>query len=89
MHPVTDEKIPVWIINYVLMDYGTGAIMGVPGHDERDFEFAQKYKIPITRVIDSKEELPYSGQGKLVNSEGFDGLDSDKAFGEVTKILEI
>jgi len=88
MHPVTDEKIPVWIINYVLMDYGTGAIMGVPGHDERDFEFAQKYKIPITRVIDSKEELPYSGQGKLVNSEGFDGLDSDKAFAEVTKILE-
>ena len=88
MHPVTNEKIPVWIINYVLMDYGTGAIMGVPGHDERDFEFAQKYKIPITRVIDSKEELPYSGQGKLVNSEGFDGLDSDKAFGEVTKILE-
>ncbi|MAM05800.1 MAG: leucine--tRNA ligase, partial [Flavobacteriales bacterium] len=88
MHPVTDEKIPVWIINYVLMDYGTGAIMGVPGHDERDFEFAQKYKIPITRVIDSKEELPYSGQGKLVNSEGFDGLDSDKAFGEVTKVLE-
>jgi len=88
MHPVTDEKIPVWIINYVLMGYGTGAIMGVPGHDERDFEFAQKYKIPITRVIDSKEELPYSGQGKLVNSEGFDGLDSDKAFGEVTKILE-
>jgi len=88
MHPVTDEKIPVWIINYVLMDYGTGAIMGVPGHDERDFEFAQKYKIPIKRVIDSKEELPYSGQGKLVNSEGFDGLDSDKAFGEVTKILE-
>ena len=87
MHPVTNEKIPVWIINYVLMDYGTGAIMGVPGHDERDFEFAQKYKIPITRVIDSKEELPYSGQGKLVNSEGFDGLDSDKAFGEVTKIL--
>jgi len=88
MHPVTDEKIPVWIINYVLMDYGTGAIMGVPGHDERDFEFAQKYKMPIKRVIDSKEELPYSGQGKLVNSEGFDGLDSDKAFGEVTKILE-
>ena len=88
IHPVTDEKIPVWIINYVLMDYGTGAIMGVPGHDERDFEFAQKYKIPIKRVIDSKEELPYSGQGKLVNSEGFDGLDSDKAFGEVTKILE-
>ena len=87
MHPVTNEKIPIWIINYVLMDYGTGAIMGVPGHDERDFEFAQKYKIPITRVIDSKEELPYSGQGKLVNSEGFDGLDSDKAFGEVTKIL--
>ena len=87
MHPVTNEKIPIWIINYVLMDYGTGAIMGVPGHDERDFEFAQKYKIPITRVIDSKEELPYSGQGKLVNSEEFDGLDSDKAFGEVTKIL--
>ena len=70
------------------MDYGTGAIMGVPGHDERDFEFAQKYEIPITRVIDSKDELPYSGQGKLVNSKDFDGLNSDKAFDKVTKRLE-
>jgi len=88
VHPITGEKIPVWIINYVLMDYGTGAIMGVPGHDERDFEFAQKYEIPITRVIDSKDELPYSGQGKLVNSKDFDGLNSDKAFDKVTKRLE-
>ena len=88
VHPITGEKIPVWIINYVLMDYGTGAIMGVPGHDERDFEFAQKYEIPITRVIDSKDELPYSGQGKLVNSKDFDGLNSDKAFDKVAKRLE-
>ena len=65
-----------------------GCNYGVPGHDERDFEFAQKYEIPITRVIDSKDELPYSGQGKLVNSKDFDGLNSDKAFDKVTKRLE-
>ena len=70
------------------MDYGTGAIMGVPGHDERDFEFAKKYKIPITRVVDSNEELPYSGKGKLINSQGFDGLDSEKAFDAVVNELK-
>ena len=88
LHPITGKKIPIWIINYVLMDYGTGAIMGVPGHDERDFEFAKKYKIPITRVVDSNEELPYSGKGKLINSQGFDGLDSEKAFDAVVNELK-
>ena len=88
IHPITGKKVPVWIINYVVMDYGTGAIMGVPGHDERDFEFATKYKIPITRVVDSEEELPYSGKGQLVNSQDFDGLDSDKAFHAIAKKLE-
>ena len=56
IHPLLKTNIPVWIINYVLMDYGTGAIMGVPAHDERDFDFANKYSIPITRVISSEED---------------------------------
>lgn len=51
MNPYNGEPVPIWVANYVLMDYGTGAIMSVPGHDERDFEFAKKYAIPIKRVI--------------------------------------
>ena len=88
-HPLLKTNIPVWIINYVLMDYGTGAIMGVPGHDERDFEFANKYNIPITRVINSKEDLPFSGSGPLVNSNDLDGLMPEEAFEKVSKTLAI
>ena len=80
IHPLLKTNVPVWIINYVLMDYGTGAIMGVPGHDERDFDFAEKYNIPITRVISSEDDLPYSGSGLLVNSEDLDGLLPEDAF---------
>ena len=56
------------------MDYGTGAIMGVPAHDERDYEFAQKYQIPISQVIETEEKLPYSGTGLVINSGDFNGL---------------
>ena len=80
-------NIPVWIINYVLMDYGTGAIMGVPGHDERDFDFAEKYNIPIKRVISSEDDLPYSGSGLLVNSEDLDGLLPEDAFEKISNTL--
>ena len=88
INPLTNEMIPVWIINYVLMDYGTGAIMGVPGHDERDFEFATKYKIPIKQVIETDESLPFSGVGNLINSSEFNGLSSDQAFEDISNKLK-
>jgi leucyl-tRNA synthetase len=81
INPYSGERVPIWVANYVLIDYGTGAIMSVPGHDERDFEFAKKYAIPIRRVIapadpnGEESELPYSSEdGVLVNSGEFDGL---------------
>jgi leucyl-tRNA synthetase len=86
-HP--DTKIPVWIADYVLLEYGTGAIMAVPGHDERDYEFAKKFDLPILRVLDGGGELPMTGDGKLVNSDFLNGLEKDqaiqKAIGEVEK----
>jgi leucyl-tRNA synthetase len=81
VNPYSGETIPIWVANYVLMEYGTGAIMSVPGHDERDFEFAKKYAIPIRRVIapagpDAEEpELPFTAEdGVLVNSGEYSGL---------------
>lgn len=82
INPMNGEKIPVWIANYVLMDYGTGAIMAVPAHDQRDFDFARKYNIPIRVVIKSSdspakgEDMPeaYAGDGVMVNSGDFNGL---------------
>ena len=96
IHPVTEEKIPIWIGNYVLMEYGTGAIMSVPAHDQRDFEFAKKYNLPIKIVIKNPEwnEVPdkiekaYEGPGIMVNSGIFDGLGSEKGKEEVRKYLE-
>lgn len=82
INPINNERVPIWIADYVLYSYGTGAVMGVPSHDERDFAFAKKYNLPITRVIaetDGEGELPYCGQGVLVNSGKFNGVDSDKA----------
>ncbi|HEY2924598.1 MAG TPA: leucine--tRNA ligase, partial [Candidatus Eisenbacteria bacterium] len=81
VHPLTGAKLPVWIANYVLMGYGTGAIMAVPAHDQRDFEFAKKYRLPITEVVRGPEgaydgSAAYEGEGKLVNSGTFDGLAS-------------
>ena len=67
IHPLTNKNIPVWIGNFVLLDYGTGVVMGVPGHDQRDFEFASKYNLDITQVISSGDDsaLPIINKGKL------------------------
>jgi leucyl-tRNA synthetase len=78
-HPLTGAEIPVFAANYVLMDYGTGAVMGVPGHDERDFEFAKKYGLPIVQVVRTENaEAPWE-KGTLINSGEFDGMGSDDA----------
>jgi len=94
VNPLSGEKAPVWIANYVLIEYGTGAIMAVPAHDGRDFEFAKKYNIPIIEVIspDGKEhdtlEEAYTGEGKMVNSGRFNGIDSRNGVRDVTEYLE-
>ncbi|CAN5700506.1 leucine--tRNA ligase [soil metagenome] len=89
-NPATGREIPVWIADYVLMEYGTGAIMAVPGHDERDFEFATKFGLPIVRVIAGEDADPtspmdeaYAGEGVLVNSGEFDGAPSQDAMTKV------
>ncbi|MCK8640083.1 leucine--tRNA ligase [Acinetobacter schindleri] len=99
-HPITGEEVPVWIANYVLMSYGSGAVMAVPSHDERDFEFANKYGLTIKQVIDAKgaddaefsatewQEWYGSKEGKLVNSGEFDGLDFQGAFDAFLAKLE-
>lgn len=88
VHPITNKKVPIWIADYVLMDYGTGAIMAVPGHDERDFEFATKFEIPILRVLESEEELPFMGDGKVCNSDFLDGLDKQSAIEKITTHIQ-
>jgi leucyl-tRNA synthetase len=87
-NPVNGEEIPVYVADYVLMEYGTGAIMAVPAHDERDFEFAKKFDLPIRRVIDCGDELPCSEDGPMVNSGRFDGMNNREAFEEVVRWLE-
>src|SRR5690606_12800763 len=83
INPATGKPVEIWIADYVLMEYGTGAIMAVPGHDERDFEFAKQFGLPIVRVIagpgddaDTKLDEAYVGEGRLVNSGEFDGVHS-------------
>ncbi|RNC29923.1 MAG: Leucine--tRNA ligase [Candidatus Dichloromethanomonas elyunquensis] len=98
INPLSGELVPIWIANYVLLEYGTGAVMGVPGHDERDFEFAKKYNLPIARVIldpalsVEDKDLPmsaaYTGEGTMVNSADFDGLDNDTAWDRMAGKLE-
>ena len=95
IHPLTSEKLPIWVANFVLMHYGTGAVMAVPAHDQRDFEFAQKYNLSIKQVIAplADEEIDLTKQafvehGKLVNSAEFDGLDFDGAFNGIADKLE-
>ena len=90
LHPITKKQIPVWIGNFVLLDYGTGVVMGVPGHDQRDFEFATKYDLEINQVIASDEEdnLPIIQKGKLVNSNQFDDMSSDEASIEIINNLK-
>lgn len=94
-HPITGEAIPVWVANFVLMGYGTGAVMSVPAHDQRDWEFAQQYHLPIKAVISLDGSLPdvsasaMTEKGALIQSGSFDGLNFDEAFDAVAKALEI
>lgn len=88
INPLSGERVPVFASDYVLMGYGTGAIMGVPGHDTRDYQFATQYSLSVKRVIESAEELPYSGEGVMVNSGPFDGTDSVLGRCEVIDQLE-
>ena len=86
-HPFLDMNLDVWIANYVLMDYGTGVVMGVPAHDERDYEFAKKYNIEIKKVIEC-DELPSPKKGKLIDSDYFTGQESDEAIRNINARLE-
>ncbi len=95
-HPLTGEKLPVWVANYVLMHYGDGAVMAVPAHDERDFEFAHKYNLPVKTVVRTSagDETPapwqaaYGEHGQLINSGEFDGLDFAGAFDAIEVALQ-
>ena len=95
LHPITGEPVAVWVANYVLMDYGSGAVMAVPAHDQRDYEFAQKYQLPIQQVIapQNGEEIDLSKaafveKGLLINSGEYDGLDFNAAFDAIAGTLE-
>ena len=94
INPLTGREIPIWIADYVLMSYGTGAIMAVPAHDDRDYEFAVKYDLPIIRVIDKKDAdgndvaLPFTDIGTMTNSGEWDGTPSDEGKAKITAMLE-
>jgi len=89
INPVNGERIPMYVADYVLMEYGTGAIMAVPGHDERDYDFAQTFNLPIRRVVGGGDELPYGGDGPLVNSSPeFDGLNNREALEKIVDWLD-
>jgi len=89
INPVTKGKVPVYVGNFVVADYGSGMVMAVPAHDQRDFEFAKKYGIEVKQVIEAKltKERAYTNSGKLINSSKFNGLDNEKAKQEITKYL--
>lgn len=96
LNPLNGEQVPVWVANYVMMDYGTGAIMAVPAHDQRDFEFARKYQIEIRIVIApagsnldaTAMTAAFAAEGKMVNCPGYDGLDSDVAWHQIADEME-
>ncbi len=88
-NPVNGEQIPMYVADYVLMEYGTGAIMAVPAHDERDYEFAQEFGLSIRRVIGGDEALPYTGEGPMVNSgPEFDGMNNREAYEAIVAWLD-
>ena len=92
INPINDKKVPIYAADYVLYSYGTGAVMGVPAHDARDFVFAGKYNLPITRVIHStkgEDDLPYCDDGVMINSRTFDGLTSQEGRMAVLKALNL
>ena len=93
-HPLTGQPLPVWVANFVLMGYGSGAVMSVPGHDQRDWEFATKYGLPIVQVIEGTHDQPanidqeaFTSRGKLINSGEFDGLEFQAAFDAIVAKL--
>ena len=96
INPINKERIPIWTANYVLMDYGSGAVMGVPAHDQRDFEFAKKYGLDIKVVISPKDRSinsqnmtqAYEDNGFLINSDKFNGLDNEKAIKVIGDYME-
>ena len=94
LHPLTGKRIPIWLGNFVLASYGTGAVMGVPYADQRDFDFARKYHLPIVPIIEPEGGLPHpqeaamTGPGKLINSGEFDGLDNETAKQAISQKLE-
>jgi len=95
VHPLTGEPVPVWVANFVLMSYGTGAVMAVPGHDARDWEFAKKHGLPVRQVIAATDGAPvdvqaeaYTERGVLVNSGDYDGLDYEAAFNAIAAHFE-
>jgi leucyl-tRNA synthetase len=95
IHPFTGEKVPIWVANFVLMGYGTGAVMAVPAHDQRDWEFARRYGLRIHQVIQPEDGSlvdmdagAYVEHGRLINSGQFDGLDFDEAFDAIAKFFE-
>lgn len=89
-NPLSGEKVQIWIADYVLSTYGTGAIMAVPAHDDRDYEFAKKFDLPIIEVIEggNVEEAAYTGEGKHINSGELDGLENEAAFTKAIQLLE-
>jgi len=96
LHPITGERLPIWIANFVLIEYGTGAVMSVPAHDQRDWEFAQKYDLPVKPVIFAQDECAqhdfsscaYTDKGVLRNSVDWDGLSSQQAFVAISEYIE-
>ena len=96
LHPLTGDAVPVWVGNYVLMDYGSGAVMAVPAHDQRDYEFAEKYQLPIKQVIAANNDEScdidneaFVSKGRLINSGVYDGLDFTAAFDRIAADLEV
>ncbi len=98
VHPITGENVPVWVANFVLMSYGSGAVMAVPAHDERDWDFAKSYDLPIKQVITAAkekkankiniDEAAYTEKGVLINSDQFDSLTSEEAFAAIESFLK-
>jgi leucyl-tRNA synthetase len=95
IHPLTGAEVPLWVANFVLMSYGTGAIMAVPGHDARDWEFATRHGLPIVQVVapsDGSEfdiqAAPFLEHGVLVNSGDYDGMEFDAAFNAIADYFE-
>lgn len=94
IHPITGAEVPVWIANFVLMQYGSGAVMAVPAHDQRDWEFAQKYSLPLKEVIKPVEgshdysQSAFTGEGELIHSEPFNGLSSIQAIKTISAYIE-